>query len=98
MKIPVLIELTLQWWKVSPKVTKVKYIVFQIMINAEEKVKGEREEGDWRYKFKWTVRENFNEKEVFDQEPEESEPGSLVTYLREQCPRQRYRKQERTLR
>lgn len=44
-KIPVLIELTLQWWKVSPKVTKVKYIVFQIMINAEEKVKGEREVG-----------------------------------------------------
>lgn len=23
----------------------------------------------------------MNEKEVFDQEPEESEPGSLVTYL-----------------
>lgn len=35
----------MQWWKVSPKVTKVKYIVFQIMINAEEKVKGEREVG-----------------------------------------------------
>lgn len=44
-KILVLIELTLQWWKVSPKLTNIKYIVFQMMRNAEEKVKEEREVG-----------------------------------------------------
>lgn len=45
IKILVLIELTLQWWKVSPKLTNIKCIVFQMMRNAEKKVKEEREVG-----------------------------------------------------
>ena len=42
--IPVLLELTLQWWTMSPNVNKVKYTVFQIMINVE-KIRPEREVG-----------------------------------------------------
>ena len=34
--IPALLELTLQWWNMSPNVNKVKYTVFQIMINVEK--------------------------------------------------------------
>ena len=43
-EIPALIELTLQWWRVSPKVNKEKYAVFQIVIKVE-KMKQEREVG-----------------------------------------------------
>lgn len=43
-EIPALVELTLQWWRVSPKANKGKYAVFQIMIKVE-KVKQEREVG-----------------------------------------------------
>ena len=34
--IPALLELTLQWWNMSPDINKVKYTVFQIMINVEK--------------------------------------------------------------
>ena len=42
--IPALLELTLQWWNMSPNVNKVKYTVFQIMINVE-KIRTERDGG-----------------------------------------------------
>ena len=42
--IPALLELTLQWWNMSPNVNKVKYTVFQIMINVE-KIRPERDGG-----------------------------------------------------
>lgn len=45
-KILVLIEFTVQWWKVSPKLTNIKYIVFQMMRHAEEKVKEEMGDGE----------------------------------------------------
>lgn len=41
---PALLELTPQWWNMSPNVNKVKYTVFQIMINVE-KIRPEREVG-----------------------------------------------------
>jgi len=34
--IPALLELTLQWWNMSPDFNKLKYTLFQIMINVEK--------------------------------------------------------------
>ena len=42
--IPALLELTLQWWNMSPNVNEVKYTVFQIMRNVE-KIRSERDGG-----------------------------------------------------